>query len=208
MSNRKRNLLLVQVSLVLLALLIVFLTYFQNQKSEKSEILSTEAERKIKELISKKDSEGDVFYNIEYSGLDLAGNRYILRSKEAVNNKDNIEIINMKYVDAYFYFKDGTVLNVKSEEGKYNNKTLDMNFYKNVKADYDKSKLFAQKAEYSNSKSFLVVSEDVIVEDIRGTVFADRLIFDIKKNTLDIFSSSDDKVNAYLDIKWKKVLEF
>ncbi len=201
MSNRKRNLLLVQVSLVLLALLIVFLTYFQNQKSEKSEILSTEAERKIKELISKKDSEGDVFYNIEYSGLDLAGNRYILRSKEAVNNKDNIEIINMKYVDAYFYFKDGTVLNVKSEEGKYNNKTLDMNFYKNVKADYDKSKLFAQKAEYSNSKSFLVVSEDVIVEDIRGTVFADRLIFDIKKNTLDIFSSSDDKVNAYLDIK-------
>ena len=201
MSNRKRNLLLVQVSLVLLALFIVFLTYFQNQKSEKSEILSTEAERKIKELISKKDSEGDVFYNIEYSGLDLAGNRYILRSKEAVNNKDNIEIINMKYVDAYFYFKDGTVLNVKSEEGKYNNKTLDMNFYKNVKADYDKSKLFAQKAEYSNSKSFLVVSEDVIVEDIRGTVFADRLIFDIKKNTLDIFSSSDDKVNAYLDIK-------
>ena len=201
MSNRKRNLLLVQVSLVLLALLIVFLTYFQNQKSEKSEILSTEAERKIKELISKKDSEGDVFYNIEYSGLDLAGNRYILRSKEAVNNKDNIEIINMKYVDAYFYFKDGTVLNVKSEEGKYNNKTLDKNFYKNVKADYDKSKLFAQKAEYSNSKSFLVVSEDVIVEDIRGTVFADRLIFDIKKNTLDIFSSSDDKVNAYLDIK-------
>ena len=33
------------------------------------------------------------FYNIEYSGLDLSGNRYILKSKEARNNKENQEIV-------------------------------------------------------------------------------------------------------------------
>ncbi len=201
MSNRKRNLRIIQISLILLALLIIFFTYFQNQKSEKADIFSAETEKKIKELISKKTSDEDIFYNIEYSGLDLAGNRYILRSKEAVNSKENIEIVNMRHVDAFFYFKDGTVLNVKSDEGKYNNKTLDMSFYKNVKANYGDSQLFSEKAEYSNAKSFLIVSEDVVVEDLRGTMFADRLIFDIKKNTLDIYSTSDDKVNAYLDIK-------
>ena len=34
----------------------------------------------------------------------------------------------MKFVEAIFYFKDDTVLNVKSNEGIYNNKTLDMKF--------------------------------------------------------------------------------
>ena len=35
-----------------------------------------------------------------------------------------------------FYFKDDTILNIKSDNGIYNNKTLDMIFEKNVKADY------------------------------------------------------------------------
>ena len=60
----------------------------------------------------------------------------------------------MKLVHAIFYFKDDTVLNVWSEEGLYNNKTLDITFEKNVEATYEKSKLFAQKANYSNSKVF------------------------------------------------------
>ena len=40
----------------------------------------------------------------------------------------------MKFVEAIFYFKDDTVLNVWSDNGIYNNKTLDMNFDGNVKA--------------------------------------------------------------------------
>ena len=44
-----------------------------------------------------------------------------------------------------------------------------MNFEKNVKAKYEESELFAQKAEYSNSKSFLKISENVKINDIKGT---------------------------------------
>ena len=54
---------------------------------------------------------------------------------------------------------DGTVLYVSSKNGVYNNKSLDMLFSGEVKASYIESKLFADKAEYSNSKSFLVISE-------------------------------------------------
>ena len=71
---------------------------------------------------------------------------------------DNEEIIKMEFVDAVFYFKDGSELVIYSEKGIYNNKTLDMNFDINVKAKYEGSELFAQKAEYSNSKSFLMIS--------------------------------------------------
>ena len=60
--------------------------------------------------------------------------------------------------------------------GLYNNKTLDMGF-KDVKAIYEGSKLFAQKANYSNSKSFLTISEKVKVIDSMGTMVADKLLF-------------------------------
>ena len=52
----------------------------------------------------------------------------------------------MKFVEAVFYFKDDTVLNVSSDKGIYNNKTLDMNFDGNVKASYEGSELFCSKS--------------------------------------------------------------
>ena len=123
------------------------------------QIISKESQKKVEERLANQTQDGDVFYNIEYSGLDLAGNRYILKSKEAINNKTNEEIIKMKFVEANFFFKDDTILRVKSDNGIYNNKTLDMKFNKNVMAKYQDSELMAQKAEYSNSKSFLYVIE-------------------------------------------------
>ena len=56
-----------------------------------------------------------------------------------------------------------------------------MNFKKNVKATYEGSELFAQEAEYSNVESFLTIADQVRVNDSKGTVFADKLLFDIKK---------------------------
>ena len=61
---------------------------------------------------------------------------------------------------------------------------------------------------FSNSKSFLTISEKVVINDIRGTMFADKLLFDIKKQTLNIASFNDGKINANLNLKWKKDLEF
>ena len=107
----------------------------------------------------------------------------------------------MKFVEAFFYFKDGTVLKILSDRGIYNNKTLDMNFDGNVIAKYEGSELFAQKAEYSNSKSFLMISNEVKVKDYRGTMFADKLFFDIKKQTLNIASTENGNVNANVNLK-------
>ena len=76
-----------------------------------------------------------------------------------------------------------------------------MNFNKNVKASYAGSELYANKAEYSNSKGFLNISEKVKVKDTRGTMFADKLLFDIKKQSLNISSFNDGKINANVNLK-------
>lgn len=198
--EREKKLRLIQISLLLIGTLIIFFTYYDNKKSSKNKIITKEAENKILKL-SQNTKGSDIFYNIEYSGLDLAGNRYILKSEEAITSKSNQEIVNMKSVDAIFYFKNDTILEITSDTGIYNNKTLDMIFDGNIKANYAGSELFAEKAKYSNSKSFLSISEKVKINDIRGTMFADKLLFDIKNKTIDIASFNDGKINANVNLK-------
>ena len=191
---------IIQISLFIIGTLILFFTYSDKKLKKSKIIIPTETKNKLENLQSSKDG-SDTFYNIEYSGFDLEGNRYVLKAEEAINNKDNQDIVIMKLVNAYFYFKDDTVVEVKSDAGIYNNRTLDMKFNGNIKALYDKSKLFAQKAEYSNSKSYLTVYDKVEIIDTKGTMVADRLFFDIKNGTLDISSMNNNLVNTQLNLK-------
>ena len=201
MTERKKKLRIIQISLFIFGILIIFFTYYGRENSSKDLIVPVETQQKIKKQLEGESQDKDIFFNIEYSGLDLAGNRYILKAEEAFSNKSNQEIVYMKFVESVFYFKDDTVLYVYSNKGEYNNKTLDMTFEKNVKAIYEESELFAQKAEYSNSNSYLIISDGVKIKDKKGTMFADKLLFDIKKQTLNIASFNDGKINANINLK-------
>ena len=93
------------------------------------------------------------------------------------------------------------MLNITSNSGFYNNKTLDMIFENEVNGKYDGSILLAEKAEYFNSKNILIITDNVRVKDPKGVFSAEKLLFDIKKNTLNISSSEKNKVRA--DINYK-----
>ena len=200
-TQRKKKLRVIQISLLFFGILVLIITYGGNNKNFERKITNKNQKKTETQINSSKENDGDVFINIEYSGLDLAGNRYILKSAEAYNSDTNNEIVNMKSVQATFYFKDDTVLNVWSDEGEYNNQTLDMKFRGSVKAIYENSTLYAGQADYSNSKSFLIISNNVKIDDIRGKIIADKLLFDIKKQQLNIASFNDGKINANIKLK-------
>ena len=201
MTDRKKKLLVIQISLLLVGVLIIFLTYSKNISLVQEKTISTKTKKMIEEQLKDTNNESDVFKNIEYSNLDLAGNRYILKAEEAYNNKSKEELVIMKFVEAIFYFKDGTVLKVKSQNGIYNNKSLDMSFENDVEAIYEGSELFANKAEYSNSRSYLSISGRVQIKDLKGTMFADNLLFDIKKQKLNISALNDKKIETNINLK-------
>ena len=205
MINRKNKIRFIQILLLIISFIIIFNTYFTNEKPKN--IIITSKEKEGLKNTSKQTENADMFYNIKYFGYDLAGNRYVLTSQEAIVDKNLKEIVNMKFVDAVFYFKDDTILTVNSEFGTYNNKTLDMVFEKNVKAIYQDSKLYGDKIVYLNTDRTLEISENVILNDTRGTMSADNLLFDLETKKVDI-SSYNNKINTNLNIKWKKVLEY
>jgi lipopolysaccharide export system protein LptA len=199
--ERKKKLRLTQISLLVIGALLIFFTYLKNNDDSRERIVSKEIQDEINKNSNIQNKDADIFYDISYSGIDLNGNRYIIKSKEAENSKTQIELVKMKWVDAVFYFKDGTVLDVTSDKGIYNNKTLDIKFIDNIEAFYEGSTLYAQKANYSNSNNFLNITEKVIVKDIRGEIYADEIFFDLKKQTLAIESFDNKKVNANINLK-------
>tara|TARA_B100000123_G_C25593766_1_gene368269 strand:- start:39 stop:650 length:612 start_codon:yes stop_codon:yes gene_type:complete len=202
-TKRKKKLILIQLTLFILGLIIAYFTYYNKDKISNREIVRENIQKKITEELKKKDlnEEGNVFYNIEYSGFDLQGNRYVLQSEEAITNNINSELIQMKKIKAIFYFKDDTILYIWSDIGVYNNKTLDMEFEYNVRANYNNSKLFAEKAEYSNSKGFLTITKNVRINSSEGNLMADKLLFDIKNQNLNIASFNNNKINANIKLK-------
>ena len=184
---------------------VIFFTYMNNEKEGVLNIIPPQNKEKvINQLSNNKSESSDVFYNIEYSGIDLSGNRYKLKSEEAVNNKDFKDIVDMKNVNAIFYFKDDTILKIKSSFGSYNNKTLDMKFRDDVEADYANSKLYSKEAEYLNSKSYLTISNQVKLVDSKGTMHADKLFFDIESKKLNISSLKNGKINAKINLNEKR----
>ncbi len=201
--NRKKKLRLVQFFLLLSGLVLIFFTYYYNSsKNFKTEIVDEKNLAKIKKQLSSDNQKVEnLFYNVEYSGLDLSGNRYLLKSKEAYSPADNQAIVYMSFVTAFFYFKDNTVLTVESKKGEYNNETLDMIFSEKVVANYENSKMYASNAEYSNSKGFLTISDNVKIEDLKGTMVADKLNFDINKKKLEIESFNNNNINANINLK-------
>ena len=55
-----------------------------------------------------------------------------------------------------------------------------MKFTKDVSASYEESKLYAEKQSILNSQNSLIISDNVKIIDTKGTMFADKLTFDIK----------------------------
>lgn len=198
---RLKKLRLLQICLLTLAVFLILFTYFQSSNNLDEKIISKKTQQKIEQNLLIDNSNDDKFYDISYSNIDFNGNRFIINSKEATTSKEQLELVKMKLVEAKFYFKDGAVLNINSDRGVYNNRTLDIEFNDNIKAVYEESTLFAQKAYFSNSKNYLNITENVIIKDPRGEVLADKIFFDLQKKTLDIESFKDNKVNANIEIQ-------
>jgi hypothetical protein len=184
---RKKKLFIIQLTIFLIAIALLYSTYHDKSKKIKEPVkIGTEAE-----------PNSNNFTDIQYSGFDLAGNRYVLNAGEADFKTESPELINMKEVIAKFYLKDDTILTVISDEGLYNNITLDMKFKKNVEADFLTHTLLSDLLSYSSSLGKLIATGNVRGESIeKGEFIADNLEYDLADRNLNfsMFGTKQVKV--------------
>jgi len=187
--TRRKKIILIQLIIFLVASFLLYNTY-RDKKENTKEVSKTETET---------NPNTNSFTDIEYSGFDLNGNRYILEAAKADFKVETPEAINMKGVVANFYLKDDTVLRIISNEGFYNNITLDMEFRENVKATYLTNTLLSDQLTYSNSNGRLLASGNVRGESIeKGKIFADNAEYNLTNKTLDFSMFDNKQVNIKL----------
>ncbi|MBA1339412.1 MAG: Lipopolysaccharide-assembly, LptC-related [Pelagibacterales bacterium] len=189
MITRKEKIISIQLIIFLVGVFLLYNTY-----RDKNALI--EEEVTIKTL---SDPNTNSFTDIEYSGFDLNGNRYTLNAGTADFKTETPESINMKNVVASFYLQDGTILEVVSEEGLYNNVTLDMLFKKNVRAVYLTNTLLSEQMNYSNSNGKLIASGNVRGESVdKGEFLADNVEYDLASKTLNFSMFDNKQVNVKL----------
>ncbi len=196
MTDRKKNILIIQILIFIVGVLLIYFTYLNKDYDEKIESVQKVKEKENDE--KKTDLDSNTFENVEYKGVDLRGNRYTIKSEVADFKVENPELINMKVMSAVFYFKDGTILRVRGDYGTYNNKTNDMNFRENIKVTYKEDALFSDNLDFLNSKNYLKIYGNVRAESIKGNIKADNLEFDLLKQTLDISMFNNGQINMVL----------
>ncbi len=178
-----------QVTIFVVAVVLLYNTYRDKNKEPETFV----------EIEAKTNPSTNSFKDIEYSGFDLAGNRYVLKAVNANFETETQEVVNMKEVFAKFYLKDGTILTVISDEGIYNNITLDVDFINNVKADYLTHILLSDLLSYSNSKGKLIATGNVRGESIeKGEFIADNVEYDLVEKTLNFSMFGKERVNLKL----------
>jgi len=188
-KGRKKKIISVQIIIFLVASLLLYKTYHRENKYVEE----------AKEVVVANDPNTNSFNDIQYSGFDLSGNRYVLDASNATFKTKTPERINMKGVVANFYLKDNTILTVISDEGLYNNLTLDMEFKQNVKSTYETNTLFSDELIYFSDNGKLIISGNVRGESIKkGKFFADNVEYNLTNKTLDFSMFNDGQVNIKL----------
>jgi LPS export ABC transporter protein LptC len=183
----------IQISLLLMAFLLIFFTYFLNLKKKQpstnlDQIKTTESDEEEKKT-------ANTFFDVQYGGLDKNGNRFVIGSKYANFEIDRPNVIKMEQILCNFYFKDGTNLTIVSDYGIYNNVTDDMEFTENVKMNYLENVLFSEKANFFNVKNELLIEGNVKTKSPEGELQADKLDFNLNSKKIKTSMYNDKKVN-------------
>ena len=193
MSARKKKLIFVQTVLLTAAILLLYIFYYKGDINEKvSEKVEIE-NKKIEKL-----SESNFFESVQYKGLDGNGNRYLLESEIASFNNEKPELVNMVGMNATFYFKDGTILQVSSKNGVYNNKTNDMKFREEVKVVQSENQITADNLDYFNLKGLINIYGNVVGKSLDGNFSSDILNLNIDNQSVDILMNNNEQVKINL----------
>jgi len=193
MSFRKKRLILIQSILLITAIILLYIFYYQgNVKNEATERVKIENE-KLEKL-----SDSNYFEDVEYKGIDANGNRYVLESEIATFNDESPELVQMIGMNATFYFKDGKILKVSGKTGVYNNKTNDMKFRDNVKVVQAQNRIFADNLDYFNLKRKIKIYGNVEGKSLDGNFTSDILNLSIDDQSIDFLMNNNEQVKINL----------
>ena len=184
-KNQKR----IQAILLFAGVLLIVFTYFYPNIVKKS------IEKDLSELPEELEKNTTFFENLRYEGLFNLDKTFIVKSKKAYIDNEEPDIVHMTDMHVILYLKDGRIVNITSDSGKYNKISYDIFFNKNVYATDGETKIYSQYLEMLGNESTVKIYNDVNINYPTGTsLSADKVEYDFETKYLKVSALKNKRI--------------
>ena len=177
---------IIQLSLFLLATLIVFVSMYLYKIGNIKKSSKTSKIEKTKDKLSISKDMLTLMEDIKYFSKDAYGNVFEINSATGKTDLKNNDIINMENVIAKIYLKDRDVIYITSDYAKYNRNTFETNFHRNVKLIYLDHKIFGDNLLLFFQNNLISMSNNIIYNNQETKLEADRIELNISTKEIKI----------------------
>ena len=179
------------LSIILITLFIFFQIYFTDKGNVNQESSKLNKSTKIVQDFSQK-QENEI-KNIEYTSVDLNGNKYTIASETGYLSDDSSEKIIMQKVVGEIVFGDSSTLDIVSDNALYNVINYNTNFYDNVFLTYNDHLINSDDLNLIMSENMLTISGNIIYKKQNTILYADKIEMDIISKDLKIFMNKESE---------------
>lgn len=185
----------VTIFLFLIGLSLIFLTYFYYPQMNKVKIIEEKNLKSEEDSISLNASDSN-FENVEYAGIYNVNNKFTVKSEKAYITNDDPDVVHMKKMNVVINLADGRVVEIFSDEGRYNKLTYDCFFEKNVEATDGQTKITSANLDLLSTESVVEIYNNVYLNNPTGSLIADKINYDfIKKYFSVLMFDENDTIN-------------
>ena len=184
----------IQLILISIGLFLIMLTYFYFPKKSINKTLENET---VREKVQDPSIDGEgpfsTFENVVYEGLYDLDKPFSIQSKKAYVLDSEPDLVYMTDMHVILYLKDGRVVDIVSDRGRYNKNTHDCFFEENVKITDNETKIFSDNLDLLATKNFVKAYNKVRLNHPTGFLRADQIDYDFETKYFKV-SMFDEKV--------------
>ena len=185
---------IIQFSLVIVGIILLFFTYYSNDKDK---IVDIDKNILIGDSVKLTEKTSNIIENAKYVGTNNKGIFFELNAAVTVVNHDEPNISNMKIVNAVINLRDGSKIFIKSDYAIYDKSTNNTNFMGNILVTESDNKITCDNLVLIMSENLIKLFDNVIYYGEKGFIKSDEVHIDILKNEANIFMfEKKDKVRV------------
>ena len=185
--NKKTVIQLLMISLIIIIVGLFYLKYFdKDSKSIKEKII-------IEKIKDNQNSSSNYIDDINYISSDTKGNKYQITAQQAEIDINNPDVMFLNKIIAYIFMKDSDTIKITSDFGKYNSKTYDTIFTKNVIVIYPNHKITGEYLDFSFLNNLGTISTNVIYNGEKTFLYADKIEMNLTTKDTKIFMNDNSK---------------
>ncbi len=185
----------IQLTLISIGAFLILLTYFYYPIISEKKIIDKSVK---KDLNITNPEQSTTFENVEYKGLYDFDKPFVVQSETAYILNEDPDVVYMDKMHVILHLKDGRVVNITSDKGRYNKVTYDCFFEQNVKAEDGDTKIFAENLDLLATENLVEIYNKVNLDTSEGFLFADKIDYDFETKYFKISMFEDKKVKVKL----------